>query len=198
MQCRPGTGAAMRTHYEIALNSWENIKLYALEFGREAKLAIATEGKTIRDFSIALCGNASLEDRIGRYVMAAEFVDGLDSATLRNVEDWLTPSHYTELAKIEAATDHETVLDLMQELVTENPDGSINVKPVTWLRAKRSNEDSEPAEVWHRVFMVVSRALSVAWSELERKGNLATAADRRKVRVLKLAVRLFQAEAADR
>lgn len=181
------------TYFDKAVNMWGYMVADTLEFGRLAIVSIKQEGKTIRDFSIALCGNSSLEDRIGRYIMAAEFVDSLNSVQYESVQDWLTPTHFTELAKIEAVTDHDNALDLMQDLITEQPDGTIDVKPVAWLRAQRITEP-ETAEVWHKVFMVVSRALTVAWSEVERKGNLATANDRRKVRILKLAVKYFQSE----
>jgi len=184
----------MITHYEKAMNYWEQIKTDVLEFGREARLAIKEEHKTIRDFSVDLCGNNSLEDRIGRYIMAAEFVDSLSSARYGNVQDWLTPTHYTELRKIEAVTDRQTALDLMQDLITENPDGSVNVKPAAWLRAKRDNEEASTEQVYHRLWKAAARVMNDALSELERKGNLATKQDRRRVRVLKLVIQLFQAE----
>jgi hypothetical protein len=187
----------MNTHYQQALNHWEQIKMDIIAFGREAKKAILLEEKTIRDFSIALCGNASLEDRIGRYIMAAEFVDSLNSVQYGNVKDWLTPTHYTELRKIEQATDKETALDYMQDLITELPNGNVNVKPIEWLRGKRSGQEISTAEVFHRLWKSAARAMNDALSELERKGNLATKEDRRRVRILTLVIRLFQTEKAE-
>lgn len=181
-------------HYQNALTCWERIKTDIIEFGREAKLAIE-EGSSVRDLSVALCGNNSLEDRIGRFIMAAEFVDGLNPCQYGNVRDWLTPSHYTELRKIEAATDLDTALDYMQELITELPSGQVNVKPVSWLRAKRDNEDASIQQVYHRFWRAAARAMNDALGDLERKGAFATRDDRRRVRVLKLVIRLFQAQA---
>lgn len=183
-------------HYDKAMNLWEQIKLDVLEFGREARLAIQTEGKTIRDFSIDLCGNASLEDRIGRWIMAAEFADSLLPCQYENVCDWLTPTHYTELEKIKAATDEATALDLMQELITENPDGSVNVKPVSWLRAKRDNEQASTEEFRHRFWKSACRMLAEWQSVMERKGKLVTANDKRMLAILKAAVKYFTAEPA--
>lgn len=184
----------MNTYFDQAINQWGVVVQDTIEFGRLAILAIEKENKTIRDFSIALCGNASLEDRIGRYIMAAEFASSLDSTTLRNVEDWLTPSHFTELRKIEAVTDHATALDLMQELVTENHDGSIDVKPVSWLRSRRDNEEATTEEVIHRFWKSAARALREWQSVIERKGLLLTVRDKQKLALLKAAVRLFQSE----
>ena len=182
------------THFDEALAIWQRMQLDPLRFGRAAKQAIETEGRTIRDFSVALCGNASLEDKIGRYIMAAEFYNSLPSATCGIVMDWLTPSHYTELAKIEQATDRDTALDYMQDLITELPDGRVDVKPVEWLRAKRSGTETTSASRYHRLWMIAAKAINDAISDLERLGNLATRDDRRRVRVLKLVIRLFQAE----
>ena len=182
------------THYENAMSHLDNAEKEIIEFGREARLAIELEGKTIRDFSVDRCGNTSMEDRIGRHIMAAEFVDELSSVQYGNVRDWLTPTHYTELRKIEQATDKDTALEYMQDLITELPDGTVDVKPVTWLRAKRDNETSSDAEIYHRFWKSAARALLVMQSAIERKGKLLTARDKKMLALLKAAVRLFQAE----
>lgn len=184
----------MNSHFDKAIDAWGKLITDAMEFGYHAMLAVQDEGKTIRDLSIALCGNSGLEDRIGRYVMAAQFVQNLRSVSYENVKEWLTPSHYTELYKHERAYDHEAALELMQELITENPDGSVNVKPVEWIRARRQAEEISTEEIFHRLWRVAAKALTEAYSVLERRGALATQQDRRRVRVLKLAIAIFQAE----
>lgn len=186
------------THFSTALTLWNTIQKDILQFGRECRLAIEQEDKTIRDISVALCGNASLEDRIGRYVLAAQFADSLNPCQYGQVSDWLTATHYTELAKIERAFDHEYALDIMQDLVTENSDGSVNVRPVEWLRGKRGNEEMSKDEVIHRYWMRTTRILAELMGELERLGNDATKHDRRIVRLLKLMVRTLQAQVKEK
>lgn len=187
----------MKTHFENALHYWNEIKINSLEFGRECKLSIETEGKTIREISVALCGNNSLEDRIGRYIMAAQFNDSLNSATYGNLKEYLSAGHYTELQKVEQAFDRETALEIMQEIVTENPDETMNVKPVEYIRAKRMELQGGPSldERKHRFWAQAARMLNDVYSDLEQKGNLATKEDRRFLRLLKLVIIALQARA---
>ena len=190
----------MKTHFENALRYWNEIKINSLEFGRECQLAIAKEGKTIRDISMALCGNVSLEDRIGRYIMAAQFNDSLDSVRYGNVKEFLTPTHYTELQKLEDATDRETALDVLQEIVTENPDETMNVKPADYIRNKRNQLQGGPSleERKHQLWKKAAGMLNDLYSDLERKGNYATKEDRRMLRVLKMVISLFQARVSEK
>jgi hypothetical protein len=185
----------MSTHFENALHYWYEIKINALEFGRECQLAIETEGKTIRDISMALCGNVSLEDKIGRYIMAAQFNDSLNSATYGNIKEHLSASHYTELQKVEEAFDRDTALEILQEIVTENPDETMNVKPVEWVRSKRMELQGGPSldERKHRLWSQAARLLNDLYSDLERKGELATKQDRRMLRLIKMVLAAFQA-----
>lgn len=182
------------THFEKAIKLFGDLSRLGLEFGREVKRAMIEEGKTIRDISIALAGNSSLEDKIGRYVQAAEFADSLNPYQYGNVIDWLTVTHFTELRKIENAYDHAYAVDVMQDCIIDHDD-YIEVKPVEWLRAKRENEEISTAEMKHRFWKRATRILAELMSDLERKGLTATKEDRRVVRLLKMIVRIMQAEA---
>lgn len=184
----------MNTHFDEALNCWEHIKTAKLDFGRHAIKAIQTEHKTIRDFSVALCGNSSLEDKIGRYIMAAEFADSLNPYQYEKVMDWLTATHFTELYKHEQAYDHEAAIELMFDCITENPGGSVNVKPAEWIRAQRDRAEVTSAELFHRFWKSATKALLELQSVLARKGNLITSRDKKMLAILKAAVLFFQAE----
>jgi hypothetical protein len=190
----------MKTHYEQTLQLYRDTQNKVIEFGRSALIDIA-EGKTIRQMSIDLCGNNDLEDRIGRWIQAAEWDKRISKTNGRLYEEareWLSPSHFTVLEKIATTTDDfEYAHDLMEQTLVRNLRKQvIEVKPVTWLQAKLSPDtERSTAEIFHRLWKWAGKAYTEAWSELERKGNDATAQDRRRVRILKLVIRIFEAQA---
>ena len=180
------------THFDKAAAKWGTATAEILAFGYEMMLAIDTEGRTIREMSVKLCGNEGLEDRIGRWVQAARWEEAMRPHPLyEDARDWLTPSHFVELYKIATQEDTGTALEVMEETLIRNvAEDIVEVKPVRWLQARNSREPST-AELWARVFNVAEKALPEAYSVLERLGNDATHADRRRVRVLKLARDVF-------
>ena len=183
------------THFDQAAAKWGTATAEILAFGYEMMLAIDTEGRTIREMSIKLCGNEGLEDRIGRWVQAARWEEAMRPHPLyEDAMDRLTPSHFTELYR--AATDESTAdaLALMEQtFIRDNTDSQAitAVRPVSWLQSKRKRTEPSTAEIWARVFNVAEKALPEAYSVLERLGRDATHADRRRVRVLKLAQAVF-------
>lgn len=180
------------THFEQAADRWGTATAEILAFGYEMMLAIDTEGRTIREMSVKLCGNEGLEDRIGRWVMAARFEEALRPHPLyEDARDWLTPSHMTELYKVATQEDTPAALDLMEETFIRNvTDEIVEVKSVAWLQAKRS-KDPTTAEVWARVSRVSEQGYLQAVSEVERLGNDATPCDRARVKALRLVQKLF-------
>lgn len=185
------------THFDSAITAFGETNDKVIEFGQHAMKAIDDEKRTIRELSEKLCGNAGLEDRIGRYIMAARWLDVVwrnkkYRALYEDIRHWLTPSHFTELWKL-SQIDNELAFDSMEQCLVRNVTESIKeAKPVTWLRAKRAPE-REPAEMFHRLWMFATKTLPDAYSELERKGRLATKNDRIKVRLLELVIKYFSA-----
>lgn len=188
-----------RTHYEQTLDLFRAVDRDVIAFGRSALIDLE-EGKTIRQMSIDLCGNNGLEDRIGRWIQAAEWDRRIakDKPVLyEEAREWLSASHFTLLEKIRNVTDdYEYARDLMEQCLVRRGMQVVEVKPVDWLRAKlRDPADPPPAVIYHRLFKIAAKALKDAQSELERAGLLATKTERRRVRLLSAVVRTFHAEA---
>lgn len=183
------------SYFDDALKLWDEMGTTAIEFGRKCAIAIDREKRTIRDISVALCGNASLEDRISRYIQAAEFHDSLNPYQYVQIKEYLTPTHYTELQRIENQFDREIALEWMEELVTKQPDGIIDVKPVEWLRARRNGLSGGPSldARKHKLWMFVTRLLPDIIGDIEKKGKLATEADEYQRKVLVMVIDAFQA-----
>lgn len=188
------------TNFDEAIHCWVNLQTAQLQFGHFALAAVEQEHRTIRELSFAICGNQHLEDTIGRYIQAARW----DLLIQRNkqykplyedMRDWLSPSHYTELWRMyESAEDKADVMDVFEQTFIRNLRTEIvEVRPVEWLRARRAPEHST-LELYHRFWKQVSRLLPEVYSDLERKGLQATKRDRRRVRILKLALAEFSAD----
>lgn len=188
------------TAFDSAVTAWGTLQTDSLKFGHFALAAIEQEGRTIRELSIAVCGNEGLEDKIGRYIQAARWDDEIRNNPVykdmyEDMRDWLSVSHFTELWRLfDAAEDKADVFDLFEECLIRNLRKEVvEVRPVKWVRAKRAPGRST-AEMFHRFWKMTSRLLPEAYSELERKGLQATRRDRRRVRILKLAIAEFAAE----
>lgn len=182
------------SHFDNAAARYASANTGILQFGYEMMLAIDTEGRTIREMSVKLCGNEGLEDRIGRWVEAARFEESLRPHPLyEDARDWLSPSHFTELYRAAKQEDTPAALDLMEQcLVRSATENKITeAKSLRWLQSQRSKTDPTTAELWARVFKATEKALPEAYSVLERLGNDATPCDRRRVRVLRLAINIF-------
>lgn len=185
----------MTTHYEKAHKYWGVIEKNILAFGREMMLAIDTEEKTIRDMSVELCGNYGLEDRIGRYVMAARWNEALKGHPLHEeAMTWLTPTHFTELYKEATIEDTPTALDLMEQCLIRTGTEITEARPVDWLRSRRRKEEPDDFTIYHRLWKWATRALPNALSQIERMGRLADRRTLRRARLLKMVVREFSAD----
>jgi hypothetical protein len=190
----------MTAHYQQTLSLFRETQDKAIEFGHSALIDIA-QGITIRQMSIDLCGNASLEDRIGRWVQAAEWDTRIakeNGQLYEEAREWLTPSHFTVLEKIARVNgDYEYAHDLMEQTLIRNvTDKNVTeAKPVEWLRGKLQDpgEPSTPV-MYHKFWKMSARVLKEAYSDLERKGLQATKQDRRKIRIIKLVLAEFSAE----
>ncbi len=184
------------THYEQTLQLFRDTQDKALEFGHSALVDLAA-GISIRQMSRDLCGNDKLEDRIGRWIMAAQWDELIRTGNGQLYEDvrtWLTPSHFTVLWKIYKAYDYEYAHDLMESCLIRKNRNVTEARPVDWLRGKLPDPGTpSTATLYHRLWKIGARALADAQGEIERLGNLATHADRRRVRVLALVVRVFDA-----
>lgn len=139
------------TSFDSAVTAWGTLQTDSLKFGHFALAATEQEGRTIRELSIAICGNEGLEDRIGRYVMAARwdlFVrnNSIYNALYEDSRDWLTVGHYTELWKIfDSDTgdgmQQEIALDAFEQCFIRDEKSQVTeIRPVEWLRAKRQGK----------------------------------------------------------
>lgn len=186
------------THFDTAAAKWQAVNDDVIDFGTEMMHAIDTENRTIREMSIKLCGNTALEDRIGRWVMAARWIRAIQYHPLyEDARQWLTPSHFTNYWKIYKAFDMEYALDVFEKTFVRNPHSTEiqEVHPYEWVRAHLGRSDQmSTEEVYHRFWMYATKALAEAYSEVERKGLTATPYDWFKLSLLKMAVRMFQAE----
>lgn len=186
------------THFERAAAVWTDVNDHILDFGCEMMHAVDEENRTIREMSVKLCGNNALEDRMGRWVMAARWIEIIEFHPLyEEARQWLTPSHFTNYWKLLKQNDMITALDVFEKTFIRNPHSTEieKVHPYQWVQAHlgRSAEMSTE-EIYHRFWMSATKALPEAYSVMERKGLTATRCDRNKVRVLKLVVKVFQAE----
>lgn len=184
-------------HYDQTLGMFRDAQNSTIAFGRHALDDIA-DGKTIRQMSIDLCGNAGLEDRISRYVMAGAWDKAIEqgNGTLYEaVREWLTPSHFTVLYQISQKYDAEYAHDLMEQcLIRNSTDDITEVRPVEWLRGKLAGAESPSvATLRHRFWKTASNLLLDIQSEIASLGNLATSANRRELNIIKAVVRWFDA-----
>ncbi len=190
----------MNTHYERAKELYRKISVDILEFGAEAMQAVDDEGQTLRQMSIDLCGNASLEDRLSRWVMAARWRAMVhDTDIYQRFGDKFSPSHLTEYYKIAQREDVEVAVEIMNDTLIRNL-RTIEVRPVEWVRAQaREGVENSYDEICHKGWkFIASKWLPDAYSQLERKGLLATKRDRRRVRILKLMLAEFSAEPVEK
>lgn len=183
-------------HYERTLALFANVQSGVLAFGHSALIDIE-QGKTIRQMSIDLCGNAGLEDKISRYVMAAEWDKLIEQgygALYESAREWLTHSHFTVLYQISQRYDFEYAHDLMEQCLIRTGTEVTETRPVEWLRGKLAGADSPTvATLRHRFWTTATKLLLDLQSEIERLGNLATSADRRELNIIKAVVRWFDA-----
>ena len=183
-------------HYEAAKYVYRKINFQILDCGHEAMLAVDEEGQTLRQMSIDLCGNASLEDRLSRWVMAARWQAMVqDTDIYQRFGDKFSPSHLTEYYKISQRESMEIAVEIMNDTLIRNL-RTIEVRPVEWVRVQaREGIEKSYDEICHKGWkFIASKWLPDAYSELERKGLLATKRDRRRVRLLKLMLAEFSAE----
>ena len=187
-------------HYDAAIRLYKSINQDVLAFGYEAIQAVDNEGATFRQMSIDICGNEKLEDRLSRWAMAARWKQRImkrsNPKLYNTVLEWLSPSHFTVLWQINQIEGFASAQDAMEQCLIRNLRKEVTqVQPVEWLRGKLSKDtERSTAEIYHKLWRWVGKALPEAYSELERKGLLATRKDRRRVRLLKVMLSEFAAE----
>lgn len=189
------------THFAKAAEHYDKAQKNLLAFGRELMLAIDLEGRTLREMSILKCGNAGLEDKFARYVQAARWQEAIkDHPAALDAEEWLTPSHYTELYREATINDTASALDLMEQCLVRNVTDKevVEARPVDWLRTKRQREVPSLEERRHRFWMLATRFLSEMTSYLERQGKLVTEAEQQEYDLLIQVVKRFQAQPLER
>lgn len=185
------------SHFDVAYQAYNDVNYSKLQFGLEMIQAMDDEGRTLREMSIRICGNESMEDRLGRWVMAARWQTGLYGHPLyEDAMEWLSPTHFTEYYKVSQVDGTAAALSLMEEtFIRTSTDKIVEVRPVEWVRGRSNKTEVSLVELRHRLWKLSAKLLSDYWGELERKGLQATKEDKRAVRLLKLVVEFFQAKA---
>ena len=190
------TMSQFATHYDLTLQLFRDGQDAVIDFGHSALVDI-NEGKTIRQMSIDLCGNTSLEDKISRYVMAAQWdrlIEQGNGILYEAARTWLTPSHFTTLYQISQRYDVEYAHDLMEQCLVRTGTEITEARPVEWLRSKLQDPGSPSvATRRHNFWRAAAKYLLDLQSELERLGNLATTKDRRELFLVSLVVKRFNA-----
>lgn len=172
----------MTTHFDTALSRWQDVNNNVLDFGCEMMHAVDTENRTIREMSVRLCGNNGLEDRIGRWVMAARWVRAIQYHPLyEDARQWLTPSHFTYYWKLYLKIDDEmeTALDVMEQTFVRNVRNEIvEVRPVEWVRAHLGRDEVSYVDKVKRYANGITRDLiQTPFDGLSTREQMDAAAD---------------------
>lgn len=168
------------THFDAAYSRWTEVNNSVLDFGFFMMRAIDEEHRTIREMSIKLCGNKGLEDRIGRWVMAARWQQAiLPHPLYEDAMDWLTPSHFTYYWKIYQRFDMEYALDVFERTFVRTARNEVSeVHPYEWVRAHLGKGESTYVEKLQRYSVrLVHDLIETPFDGLSSKEQLHAAAN---------------------